>query len=471
VAIKQMHAALAQDPEFAALFLQEARLAARIRHPNVVQLLDVVAEWGELFLVLDYVDGVALSQLTRKTREANARMPLEYAVSVMASALHGLHAAHEATDEHGQPLHIVHRDVSPQNVMVGRDGVARVLDFGVAKATARRGTSNAGSLKGKFGYMSPEQTQGQGVDRRADVFSAGVVLWEALTGERLFHSEDGPSATIHKLMSVEAPAPSSRRKGIPPRLDSAVLRALRKDPAERFATAQDFAIELEACCELPAARLVGAWVEQVMNEELVWRSQCVAEVERYPATEHTPASFSGVHRPVTVPTATAAAAPVVQEQVTFVEGSARIKHKRRARGWVFAAAGLGALVLLGVGFARSRQAVPPEPGSAVRAAAPVGSAATMLAVIRSSEATDAGPSALAAPAVASSSQPTPTPSVPPTTDAAAATRSAEPARAKRADVPRSRGAARARQSAANDPCANPIAIGHDGIRRYRAECL
>ena len=189
VAIKRLHAAYARDPDFVSMFVDEARLAARIHHPNVVSTLDVVALEGELFLVMEYIQGESLARLERLASDRGDRIPEAMAASMIAGILHGLHAAHEARDERGEPLGIVHRDVSPQNVLVGVDGVARVLDFGIAKAAGRIQTTRDGQLKGKLAYMSPEQLRGE-VTRTTDVYAAGVVLWEALTGRQLFVGEN-----------------------------------------------------------------------------------------------------------------------------------------------------------------------------------------------------------------------------------------------------------------------------------------
>jgi eukaryotic-like serine/threonine-protein kinase len=174
VAVKQLHPQFAQDPQFVAMFLDEARLAVRIRHGNVVSPLDIVATGAELFIVMDYVNGESLAALLR-----DAPFPLEPAIAsaIVVHVLLGLHAAHEATSERGESLGIVHRDVSPQNILVGQDGVARVLDFGIAKAAARSQTTEEGKLKGKIGYMAPEQLRLEAVDRRADLFTTGIVLW------------------------------------------------------------------------------------------------------------------------------------------------------------------------------------------------------------------------------------------------------------------------------------------------------
>ena len=166
VAIKRLHDGYAKDPEFVAMLLDEARLAALIRHPNVVPTLDVVAEDDELLVVMEYVEGDSVAHLTKLAQSAGQRVPVPFAAAILAQALHGLHAAHEARDKKGEPLGIVHRDVSPQNILVGVDGVARVLDFGIAKAASRATSTEDGQVKGKTAYMAPEQLQHGAVDRR-----------------------------------------------------------------------------------------------------------------------------------------------------------------------------------------------------------------------------------------------------------------------------------------------------------------
>ena len=165
VAIKRLHPHYARDPEVVTMFLDEARLAARIRHPNVLPTIDVVAADGEVFLVMEYVQGVPLSHLVQAATEQGRRVPPRIVSSILVDALNGLHAAHEATNERGEPLRLVHRDVSPQNIMVGADGVARVLDFGVAKAMGRLQTTRDGQVKGKLAYMAPEHLAGREVSR------------------------------------------------------------------------------------------------------------------------------------------------------------------------------------------------------------------------------------------------------------------------------------------------------------------
>jgi serine/threonine-protein kinase len=298
VAIKRLHAQHARDPEFAAMFLDEARLAARIRHPNVVPTLDVVAQDGELFLVMDYVQGESLAKLIRASNEAKAAIPTNIVSTIVCGMLLGLHAAHEATDEHGEPLHIVHRDVSPQNVIVGSDGIPRVLDFGVAKAAGRMQTTREGQIKGKLSYMAPEQLNGLKIDRRVDVYASGVVLWETLTRRRLFTGES-EGEIVTKVVTSNIDAPSKYAPSVPPALDAIALKALRRDPAERYQTARDMARDLEDAVAVASATRVAEWVEGLAHEVLAVRARSVAQIEsesgsdRIGADEPTKADVSG----------------------------------------------------------------------------------------------------------------------------------------------------------------------------------
>ena len=278
VAIKRLHAQFAKDPEFVAMFLDEARLAGRIQHPNVVATLDVVALEGELFLVMEYVQGESLAKLLGAMHRQGSQIPPRIVTSILAGALYGLHAAHEATDERGQPLHIVHRDVSPQNVLVGADGTSRVLDFGVAKAVGRMQSTREGEIKGKLAYMSPEQIKAGGVDRRTDVYGAAVVLWETLTARRLF---DGEHAGIifSMVMNGEIEPPSRVVPGIPPELDDVVLRGLARDPDKRYPTARAMAMDLEDRVGVASPRQVSEWLAQVAGDALSKRAMRVQEIE------------------------------------------------------------------------------------------------------------------------------------------------------------------------------------------------
>jgi eukaryotic-like serine/threonine-protein kinase len=311
VAIKRLHPQFAKQPDFVAMFVDEARLASRIVHPNVVPMLDVVAESGELFLVMEYVHGESLSELTNLARASGERIPLRIASAIVGGLLEGLHAAHESKDQHGQPLDAVHRDVSPQNVLVGVDGATRVLDFGIAKATDRLQITRDGGLKGKVAYMAPEQLRLEPVDRRADVYAAGVVLWELITGQRLRRANNAVSA----LHEVDQPilAPSSIDPAIVPEVDGVTLRALASRPDQRFQTAREFAQALEAAVPPAPPRVVGEWVERLADAALKPRASLVVEVQGTQATASvvsappSPSSPAGQARtPVPVTSATPA---------------------------------------------------------------------------------------------------------------------------------------------------------------------
>ncbi len=257
VAIKCMHPQYAKDAEFVEMFLDEARLSARIRHPNVVATHDIVAEEGQLLIVLEYVEGVALSELSRNAR----KMPVPIVCAIVRDLLDGLHAAHEAKDDDGALLGIIHRDVSPQNVLVGADGLARVLDFGIAKARTSASHTSEGEIKGKMPYMPPEQLFGEDIDRRVDVYAAGVVLWEALTRKRLF---DAKSETRLVKQITEEPIvrPSVHCDDLPEGLETIVMRALSRLPDERFTTAHEMAQKIDEVVRVASRAEVAAWMKE-----------------------------------------------------------------------------------------------------------------------------------------------------------------------------------------------------------------
>ncbi len=277
VAVKRLHPHLAEEPEFVSMMIDEARLVARVQHPNVAQTLDVVATGKELLVVMEYVTGEVLSRLLRAESVRQRRVPVPIVSAVMNGVLHGLHAAHEARSDRGVPLGIVHRDVSPQNVMVGVDGVARVIDFGVAKARGRLQTTHEGSLKGKIAYMAPEQLNAQLTTRLADVYSAGVVLWEMLTGRRLFKADDD-LALLAKVREGPRDSPSRWVAGIPPELDALAMRAVARNPGARFGTAREMADALVRIVPPALGAEVGAWVEDAAKTVIHQRAAQLSEI-------------------------------------------------------------------------------------------------------------------------------------------------------------------------------------------------
>ncbi len=291
LALKRLHPHLTSDEYFTTMLLDEARIAARVRHPNVVATYGADVIDDDLVLVMEYVAGVPLNVVMRTVYPGS--VPPRYAAAIVAGALRGLHAAHEALDDHDQPLGIVHRDVSPQNVHVGTDGVARVLDFGIAKAARRIQTTRAGEVKGKLAYMAPEQLLSDAVDRRTDIRAAAVVLWEALCGAPLFHRES-EGQTVNTIIDGDISPPSDHVGQIPPALDAIVMRGLAKRREDRFATALEMADALDAVyAKNPVRpREIGQWVASLGLDALREQERMSVELKRRSSTRP-PSLWSG----------------------------------------------------------------------------------------------------------------------------------------------------------------------------------
>ena len=408
VAIKRLHPQFAGDPEIASMFAEEARLSARVAHVNVVAMLDVVSADKELLLVMDYVHGETLSRVLTHARASGPTVPVPIVVTVLADVLHGLHAAHEATGEDGAPLRLIHRDVSPQNILVGTDGVARVVDFGIAKAVGQAQITREGQVRGKIPYMPPEQLLRRSSDHRADVYAAGVVLWEALAGKRLFVADDEPTLFSLVLEQVIVP-PSHTNPAVPPELDAIALRALERDPERRFPDARAMAQAVEAVVVRAPASAVADWVKAHAGPALAEREARIAEMERDARAESGEAGAQAVRAPsasvffhdASVPSLPLQdiATPSFARESVDTEPSARAARRRRL--WI--AGGVLLILLVGVSapfvFRRHAPAgadAPPLTASG----APTDQAAT---------ATAPAPAALSAPpAVASASTTPPT---------------------------------------------------------------
>ena len=270
-AIKRLHPHLQREPEFVDMFLDEARLAARIHHPNVVSILEVGESKRGYYLVMEYIEGDTLARLLARSAQAQAKLPVDVTVRIALDTLAGLDAAHDLKDDHDQPLGVVHRDVSPQNILVGIDGTTRITDFGVARAAARLTTTRTGQLKGKLAYMAPEQARGQVVDRRADLFALGIVLWEALAMKRLFKGE-GEADTLSRVLSEPIPKLRTLVPTLPAGIEAVVAKALDRDPEKRYATAAEFASDLEKAARplraVGAPKDVAACLDALMGGEL-----------------------------------------------------------------------------------------------------------------------------------------------------------------------------------------------------------
>jgi serine/threonine protein kinase len=264
VVVKRMLSHLSAVPDFVAMFLDEARLASRLAHPNVVQILDLGFEGGCYFIAMEYLPGEDFSTIIRSAAKQRAYVPLNIALKVVADAAHGLHYAHTFTDSKGQALNVVHRDVSPSNVFVTYSGQVKVLDFGIAKAESRITNTTAGVVKGKYQYMAPEQAQSLPVDARADVYSLGVCLYEATCNARPF-ARDSDLAILNAVLKNEYRPPRQLRPDLPVEVDQIIVKALARDADERFESAGALAAALENYLRASTSVTSGAAVTQYMS--------------------------------------------------------------------------------------------------------------------------------------------------------------------------------------------------------------
>lgn len=285
VAVKQLHPHFASNAGVVGMLVDEARLMSRIRNIHVVPILDVIERDGEVFVIMEYVRGAPLDFLIAEHRRSGNLVPVEIAVAVIGGALRGLHAAHETADWDGRPLEVVHRDFTPQNILVGVGGVPRVIDFGVAKAMGRAEITASGEFRGKLAYASPEALRGDAINRRTDLFAAGTIIWELLTGERLFHGETDPE-TFDNVVRRRIPNPREFGAGEggnrgTAELASVVMKALERDPELRPASALEMANHLESACLPARAPEVARWVEHLASERLARETVLMARIERH----------------------------------------------------------------------------------------------------------------------------------------------------------------------------------------------
>ncbi|MBK8266380.1 MAG: serine/threonine protein kinase [Nannocystis sp.] len=265
VVLKRIIPAFAADQDFVRMFLREARLAATLQHPNIAQVYDVGEDDGVLFFAMEYVLGQDLRRIVRAVRARESWLTLEHILQIIIGTAAALHYAHEREDSAGRHLGIVHRDVSPSNIMVTYDGGVKLVDFGIARVSSSGDTTSTGVLKGKIPYMSPEQCRGEKLDRRSDVFSLGVILWELACCRRLFVGEND-LALAQRIASEDAPPPSSILPNFSPALEAIIMRALARDREQRYATAQELREELEEFARERRLGLSSVSLGRVMSE-------------------------------------------------------------------------------------------------------------------------------------------------------------------------------------------------------------
>src|SRR5579863_2628213 len=267
VALKMIHPNFAADDEFIQMLVDEAKIAVQLNHGNIAQTFDLGRVGDTYYITMEYVDGADLYKILRRGSEQELEMPLDVCAFIAKEVASALDHAHRKRDHKGKPLGIVHRDVSPQNVLISFAGEIKLVDFGIAKATMKVKQTAVGVIKGKYYYMSPEQARGDQIDSRSDIFSAGIVLYEMMTGQMLYLEED-----LHRLLDMVRKAdiapPSSLRRGVPPQLEKIVMRALAKNPPDRYQSAADLASDLERFLHAYSPVFTAAKVSQLVKRVL-----------------------------------------------------------------------------------------------------------------------------------------------------------------------------------------------------------
>ncbi|MBZ5715506.1 serine/threonine protein kinase [Nannocystis pusilla] len=284
VAIKVIHQHLAAEPEFVGMFLDEAKIAARIHSPHVAGILDLGEDSGFYFMVLEYIDGETLSALLRQLRPTDDRLPLAVALQILADACEGLVAVHGLRDPDGRPYGLVHRDMSPQNLIVNFDGWTKIVDFGLVKATGLRNSNHTGHLRGKLAYMAPEQARGKPLSAGTDLFALGVIFWEMLTGRRLF-AGDSDAETLESVMRCEVPPLRELRPDLPPGVEALLRRALAPTPEERYPSAEAMLADIRALLRESGdtsepRRALGAIMRHHFSEQAKYRMAAIRGASR-----------------------------------------------------------------------------------------------------------------------------------------------------------------------------------------------
>jgi serine/threonine protein kinase len=349
LAVKRILPNIAEDEEFITMFIDEAKIAVQLQHANIAQIFDLGKVDESFFIALEFVHGRDLRSIFDRMRNKGDSLPIAMACYVTMQVCEGLDYAHNKRDAQGRELNLVHRDISPQNVLIGYEGEVKLIDFGIAKAAGKASKTQAGILKGKFGYMSPEQVRGLPIDKRSDIFAVGIVLYELLTGERLFIGESDFS-TLEKVRNVEIMPPSSYNKKIPQELERVVLKALARDPEDRYANAIDLHDDLQSFLysvgEFFSRKDLAAWMKKTFAMEIEEDSAKLeefrqiappvasAEVSRKAAVAGAPSGRSAPPGGTGAKAAPKAAAPKAQAPSKGPsKGQAKDSSVHQAMGW------------------------------------------------------------------------------------------------------------------------------------------
>jgi serine/threonine protein kinase len=279
VVIKRVLHKLVEDPKFVTMFLDEMRIAAALDHSNIVRVYDVGKSEGEYFLAMEFLDGEDLSRVLRASAARGQSLPLEHVIAIVCGVCAGLHYAHEKVGLDGQPLNIVHRDVSPENIFVTFDGDVKLLDFGVAKSARQVLHTDAGVLKGKLRYLSPDQCSSARLDRRSDIYTLSVVLWELVTQRKLVRGK-ARSEILRAIVDDDAPPPSAFEPDFPPELERIVMKGLARDPAQRYQTAQELQLALEDYARAQRLPVSPVALGRTMRALFDWKSESWLSPER-----------------------------------------------------------------------------------------------------------------------------------------------------------------------------------------------
>jgi len=350
VVLKRILPHLVEDEEFFTMFLDEARISLRLNHPNIAQIYELGEERGAHFIVMEYVASDDVRRLTKKAKEAGLEVPLGVILRVIADAAAGLDHAHKVRDSKGVVLNLVHRDVSPQNILVGFDGGVKLIDFGVAKAAGRAQHTATGILKGKFPYMSPEQAEGEDIDARSDIFALGIVLWELLTDRRLFKGENDVQ-TQRLVKACKVPPPSSVNPNLPPELDAIVLKALQRNPDDRYQDALSLRMALEEFAlakKIPAsAAHVAAFMQPLYGDRIAAEADPDSLDELSSDSDVDPLGSASKRQATPMTSPPAAGAPNTRTSRPQTQAVSSPSRRRRKANQLWVVAGGAGIVAIG----------------------------------------------------------------------------------------------------------------------------